>query len=267
MIKKIALPVAMLFLFAACQNTITNDTMTTPTPNATDQSMDYNQDDTEAYETTDENLWDAPAGDNQDDVAVDGSSDENTEASDSDETVQSPDASGFSQTGAPQPGDTIATVTTNKGTFKIRLFADLAPKTVENFTTLAEKGYYKDVTFHRVISGFMIQGGDPTGTGAGGESAWGGKFDDEFSDKISNIKYSIAMANAGPNTNGSQFFINQVDNSFLDFDKAPLSSKHAVFGQVFEGQDVIDAIASSETGPGDKPVEEIKIEKIEISTL
>lgn len=165
----------------------------------------------------------------------------------------------FSQTSGPQKGDTIATITTNQGVIRLRLFADKAPKTVENFVTLANNGYYEGVIFHRVIPGFMIQGGDPTGTGRGGESAWGGKFADEFSPELSNIKGSISMANAGPNTNGSQFFINDSnDNVFLD-------NRHSVFGQVFEGMDVVSNIINTPRNAADKPNEDMVMEKVEIS--
>lgn len=168
-------------------------------------------------------------------------------------------ASEFSQTSGPQKGDTIAKITTNQGVIAIRLFADQAPKTVENFVTLAQKEYYNGVIFHRVIPGFMIQGGDPTGTGRGGESAWGGKFEDEFSPDLSNIRGSVSMANAGPNTNGSQFFINDADNTFLN-------GKHSVFGQVFEGMDVVQKIINTPTVPGNnKPKEDMVMEKVEIS--
>jgi len=112
------------------------------------------------------------------------------------------------------------------------------------------------VIFHRVIPGFMIQGGDPTGTGMGGP---GYKIDDEFVAGHSNIRGTIAMANSGPNSGGSQFFINLVDNSFLDYDKQPLTSKHPVFGEVVEGMDVVDAIGSVPTGVGYKPVEDVVI--------
>ncbi|MEE0897523.1 MAG: peptidylprolyl isomerase, partial [Acutalibacteraceae bacterium] len=109
-------------------------------------------------------------------------------------------------------GDTLATIKTNMGEIKVKLFPEGAPKTVENFTTHAKKGYYNGLIFHRVIKDFMIQGGDPTGTGMGGESIWGDSFEDEFDVKLHNIKGALSMANAGPNTNGSQFFIVQADN-------------------------------------------------------
>ena len=109
----------------------------------------------------------------------------------------------------PEEGEEIAVVHTNMGDFKLRLFPDAAPKAVENFTTLAEQGYYDCIIFHRVINDFMIQGGDPTGTGRGGESIWGEPFEDEFNLNLLNIRGSVSMANSGPDTNGSQFFINQ----------------------------------------------------------
>lgn len=133
------------------------------------------------------------------------------------------------QTEKPQDGDLVAIMKTTNGTMKIRLFRAEVPSVVNNFIGLAAKGYYDGITFHRVINNFMIQGGDPTATGMGGESIYGEKFDDEFSEKLSNIRGSISMANAGPNTNGSQFFINQKDNTNLDFNKPPFTSKHAVF--------------------------------------
>lgn len=154
-----------------------------------------------------------------------------------------------------------ATIQTNKGTIKFELLEQDAPKTTENFRLLAEKGYYDGVIFHRVINGFMIQGGDPTGTGRGGESAWGGRFADEIN--AASEAYgrgykagTVAMANAGPNTNGSQFFIMHVDY--------PLPPSYTIFGRVTEGQDVVNAIATSKTASGDRPVSEIKMEKVSI---
>jgi cyclophilin family peptidyl-prolyl cis-trans isomerase len=136
-----------------------------------------------------------------------------------------------------------------------------APKTTENFRTLAEKGYYDGVIFHRVIKGFMIQGGDPTGTGRGGESAWGGRFNDEInrSTPLYQGPYAagtVAMANAGPNTNGSQFFIMHTDYQ--------LPPSYTKFGRVIEGQDVVNAIATTQTSAGDKPVTEVRMEKVTI---
>ena len=154
-----------------------------------------------------------------------------------------------------------ATIQTNKGTIRFELLEDQAPKTTENFITLANKGYYDGVIFHRVIKGFMIQGGDPTGTGRGGESAWGGKFPDEIDAKSDLYKTGykagvVAMANAGPNTNGSQFFIMHANS--------PLPPSYSIFGRVTEGQDVVDAIATTQTGPGDRPVQQVTMEKVTV---
>ena len=148
-----------------------------------------------------------------------------------------------------------ATMQTNQGTIEIELFDDDAPKTVENFKKLAGDGFYNGVIFHRVIPDFMIQGGDPTGTGTGGP---GYQFEDEFNDhKVE--RGALAMANAGPNTNGSQFFI-------VTAEATPwLDGKHTVFGKVTSGMDVVDAIEQTETGPGDKPREEMRIESVSIA--
>ncbi len=156
----------------------------------------------------------------------------------------------------------IAVLETNKGTIKFELLEEDAPKTTENFRLLAEKGYYDGVIFHRVIKNFMIQGGDPLGEGYGGESAWGGKFEDEIN-KSSTLyqggydKGTVAMANAGPNTNGSQFFIMHIDY--------PLPPSYTKFGKVIEGQDVINAIAEVETNPRDKPLEKVVMEKVYVT--
>ena len=155
----------------------------------------------------------------------------------------------------------IAAIQTNKGTIKFELLESDAPKTAENFITLAERGYYDGVIFHRVIKGFMIQGGDPTGTGRGGESAWGGRFNDEIdsSSALYQRGYkagTVAMANAGPNTNGSQFFIMHVDYG--------LPPSYTIFGRVTEGRDVVNAIASSQTDRNDRPASEIKMVKVSI---
>lgn len=187
-------------------------------------------------------------------------------------------------------GDTIATIKTNMGEIKVKLFPAEAPKTVENFTTHAKEGYYNGLIFHRVIKDFMIQGGDPTGTGMGGESIWGHSFEDEFDVKLHNIKGALSMANAGPNTNGSQFFIVQADNvptnmlsqmkempeSFPeDIVKAYeekggtpwLDFRHTVFGQVVEGIEVVDNIANVKVGPADKPVDDVIIETITVEII
>src|SRR5436309_6519931 len=154
-----------------------------------------------------------------------------------------------------------AVIQTNKGTIKFELLEQDAPNTTENFRLLGEKGYYDGVIFHRVINGFMIQGGDPTGSGRGGQSAWGGRFNDEInpSSEVYRRGYkagTVAMANAGPNTNGSQFFIMHVDY--------PLPPSYTIFGRVTEGQDVVNAIALSLTDRNDRPASEIKMVKVSI---
>lgn len=154
-----------------------------------------------------------------------------------------------------------AIIQTNKGPIRVELLETDAPKTTENFITLAERGYYNGVIFHRVIKGFMIQGGDPTGTGRGGESAWGGRFEDEIDPTSAPYQRgyctgTVAMANAGPHTNGSQFFIMHVDY--------PLPPNYTIFGRVVEGQEVVDAIASTQTDRNDKPVSQITMEGVSI---
>lgn len=195
----------------------------------------------------------------------------------------------MNQLDRPKNGDLIAKINTSMGEIKIKLFPDQAPKAVENFTTHSKNGYYDGLIFHRVIKDFMIQGGDPNGTGTGGESIWGTPFEDEFSPDLHNLKGALSMANAGPGTNGSQFFIVQageinpmfmpqmeelVDNGFpkesienyKEVGGTPwLDYKHTVFGQVFEGLDVVDNIANTKTGFQDKPVTDVKIISIEIS--
>jgi len=149
---------------------------------------------------------------------------------------------------------------TNLGDIELELFADKAPKTVGNFTKLADEGFYDDTKFHRVISGFMIQGGDPLSKDDSAKDMWGTggpgyAFEDEIHDANNNVIGSISMANAGPNTNGSQFFINTADNNFLD-------TKHTVFGRVVNGMDVVKKIESVATDPTDKPLEPVVIEKV-----
>jgi len=144
---------------------------------------------------------------------------------------------------------------TTMGDITIELY-DNMPITAGNFEKLVGEGFYNGVIFHRVIDKFMIQGGDPLGTGTGGP---GYKIQDEFVAGSSNVRGTISMANSGPNSGGSQFFINLVDNTNLDWDKPPLTSKHPVFGKVVEGMDVVDAIGKVQTGPNDRPVVEVKI--------
>lgn len=178
--------------------------------------------------------------------------------------------------------EALVDMKTSMGTIRIKLFPELAPKAVENFLTHAKDGYYDDVTFHRIIKDFMIQGGDPEGTGRGGESIYGEGFEDEISDRLYNFRGALSMANAGPGTNGSQFFIVQLPD--LPEDRMPsadvpeevreeyatnggtpwLDGKHTVFGHVIEGMDVVDAIAEVETQHGGLPVKEVVIESIDI---
>ncbi|MBO0602162.1 peptidylprolyl isomerase [Sporosarcina sp. E16_3] len=180
--------------------------------------------------------------------------------------------------------EALVIMNTTMGPIKIKLFPEQAPKTVENFLTHAENGYYDGIIFHRVIEDFMIQGGDPTGTGMGGTSIYGDTFEDEFTMDLFNLKGALSMANAGPGTNGSQFFIVQASEVPASVDQLKkggypaeiaeaygemggtphLDQKHTVFGQVIEGMDVIDKIAKVKKGRQDKPVEEISIESIEI---
>jgi peptidyl-prolyl cis-trans isomerase B (cyclophilin B) len=152
-------------------------------------------------------------------------------------------------------GMSDATLQTNHGAIEIELYAEDAPKTVENFTKLAGDGFYDGVIFHRVIPDFMVQGGDPTGTGRGGP---GYTFEDEFNDHRIE-RGALAMANAGPNTNGSQFFIvTAVACPWLD-------GKHTVFGRVSAGMDVVDAISGLDTDAADRPRQDVVIERVELS--
>ena len=180
--------------------------------------------------------------------------------------------------------EALVTMNTSMGSIKIKLFPELAPKTVENFLTHAENGYYDGMIFHRVIQDFMIQGGDPTGTGMGGESIYGAEFEDEFSMNLFNLKGALSMANAGANTNGSQFFIVQASDAggtaqqmidggwpkeiaeaYAEMGGTPhLDQKHTVFGQVIEGLDIVDQMAMVETDASDKPVVDVTIDSIEI---
>jgi len=177
-------------------------------------------------------------------------------------------------------------IITTQGDIRLKLFPKYAPLAVENFLTHAKEGYYNGVIFHRIIQDFMIQGGDPTGTGMGGQSIYGEKFEDEFSPELYNIRGALSMANAGPNTNGSQFFI--VQNKNLPYSAKELSRggwpeaiaevyasqggtphldrRHTVFGQLADeaSYQVLDKIAAVETGAMDKPVEDVVIETIEV---
>ena len=194
------------------------------------------------------------------------------------------------QLSAPQKGDTLAVMHTNMGDIKIKLFPEKAPKTVENFVTHSKNGYYNGLKFHRVINDFMIQGGDPRGNGTGGESIWGGSFPDEFDPELHNLRGALSMANSGPDTNGSQFFIVQArevpsnmleqmrdleDNGFpaditaayAELGGTPwLDFRHTVFGQVTDGMDVVDKIAAVETN-NDVPCEDVIISSIDIEII
>ncbi|EOS7734586.1 peptidylprolyl isomerase [Enterococcus hirae] len=178
-----------------------------------------------------------------------------------------------------------AVIKTNRGDITVQLFPELAPKTVKNFIELAKKGYYDGVIFHRVIPDFMIQGGDPTGTGMGGESIYGESFEDEFSRELFNLRGALSMANSGPNTNGSQFFIVNNENvpaNMLDQLEGAgfpaeiieaykgggtpwLDFRHTVFGHVIDGMTTVDEIANVQRGPQDRPVYDVVIEKVEVS--
>lgn len=163
-----------------------------------------------------------------------------------------------------------AIVSTNYGTIEIELYEDIMPITAGNFIKLAEEGFYNGTKFHRVIDGFMIQGGDPNtktdNTASYGTGGPGYAIADEHiaSEKLTNVRGTISMANSGPNSGGSQFFINTVDNVNLDFDKEPLTSKHPVFGHVVAGMDVVDTISGVETGPRNLPAEPVIVESVVI---
>ena len=181
-------------------------------------------------------------------------------------------------------GDVIATIKTNFGSIRVKMLPEAAPKAVENFLTHARNGYYNGIIFHRVINDFMIQGGDPTGTGMGGESIWGVPFEDEFTPDARNFRGALSMANAGPGTNGSQFFIVQAGPETIDARMFPmlkrqgkefseeavakytemggtpwLDGAHTVFGQVIEGMDVVDKIAAVRVDRSSRPYDEVTI--------
>ena len=178
-----------------------------------------------------------------------------------------------------------ATIKTSLGEVRVQLFAKLAPKTVKNFVELAKKGYYNGVLFHRVIPDFMIQGGDPTGTGRGGESIYGEAFEDEFSDQLFNFNGALSMANAGPNTNGSQFFSvsagrvpanmleqmkmvgypQEIIDHYKETGGTPwLDHRHTVFGQVISGMEIVEKISKVDRDGMDKPKEDVVMNEITI---
>jgi len=190
------------------------------------------------------------------------------------------------QLAAPRTGDSVALIKTSLGDIRIKLLGKEAPKAVENFIGLAKKGYYDNLTFHRVIPDFMIQGGDPLGTGTGGQSIWGAPFEDEFSPNAHNFRGALSMANSGPNTNGSQFFIVQLPPSAMTPSQIPmgapsslvdaytriggtpwLDDRHTVFGQVYAGMDVVDRVAGVKTDALNKPVDAVRILSVTIETI
>lgn len=195
----------------------------------------------------------------------------------------------MNQLDRPAKGEPVAIMHTSMGDISIRLFPDKTPKTFENFTTHAKNGYYDGLKFHRVIKDFMIQGGDPRGTGTGGKSIWGDSFEDEFDIELRNYRGALSMANAGPNTNGSQFFIVQaaecpaqmlaqmpslVDKGFPkeaadNYAKVGgtpwLDFHHSVFGQVYDGMDVVNAIADVKVNGSDMPKTDVTIQSITIT--
>jgi len=198
-------------------------------------------------------------------------------------------ASGTSQLQMPAKGDQIAIIRTTEGDLHIRMLPKEAPKAVENFTTHARNKYYDGLVFHRIIKDFMIQGGDPTGTGMGGESIWKAPFEDEFTATAFNFRGALSMANSGANTNGSQFFIVSADEKTVPDETVEqlkaggwpdeavkgydavggtyhLDQKHTVFGQLYRGYDVLDKISGVKTDENDKPVQDVKIKSIEITT-
>lgn len=170
--------------------------------------------------------------------------------------------------GGSQMGNS-AVFETSMGNFELELYVDQMPITTGNFIKLANEGFYNGQRFHRVIPNFMIQGGDPLSKDDTKRNRWGTgspgyAIEDEFVEGPSNVRGSISMANSGPQSGGSQFFINVVDNTFLDWNKQPAQSKHPVFGKVVSGMDVVDAISKVQTRPGDQPTEDVVIEKVVI---
>ena len=191
----------------------------------------------------------------------------------------------FPQLNEVNESNPLVTVHTNLGDFTLELFPEVAPKTVENFITHAKNGYYDGVIFHRVIEDFMIQGGDPTGTGMGGESIYGRTFEDEFSREAFNLYGTLSMANAGPNTNGSQFFIvtakqvpaqmlkqlkdggwpEEIVEEYAKVGGTPwLDHRHTVFGRVVEGMDVVLKIEGVKRNAQDRPLEDVVIESMDV---
>ena len=249
--------------------------------NTTEQTTETKEEESTKPTPTDN---EEPESQGTEDIAV-----ETTEAT-SDTIIESKS----DQMAEPQKGETVAEIVIKGyGSIFVKFFDDVAPKAVENFVTHAKDGYYNGLTYHRVINDFMIQGGDPTGTGTAGESIWGDAFEDEYAENLHPLRGALCMANAGPNTNGSQFFIVQSAGMFpteileqiemqygVKFnDKAKedyatiggtpwLFKMHTVFGQVYEGYDVLDAVAAAEVIDPDaqnfKPVEDVIIEEVKV---
>ena len=195
----------------------------------------------------------------------------------------------MNQMSLPEKGQTVACLHTSMGDISVKFFPEQAPKSVENFLTHAKNGYYNGIIFHRVIPDFMIQGGDPLGNGTGGESIWGGTFEDEYSAELHNFRGALSMANCGRNTgtNGSQFFIVQArqadsravayarqsgvplseeaERDYMTYGGTPwLDFSHTVFGQVYDGMDVVDAIAHVRCDHNDRPASDVVIRSVDV---
>lgn len=212
-----------------------------------------------------------------------GSTSDSNDTSNYNEKSESVEFSVKQQVSMPEAGETVACIEIEGfGEIKVKFFEEVAPKAVENFITHSKEGYYDGVKFHRVIEDFMIQGGDPGGDGRGGESIWGEAFEDEFHEEALPIRGALCMANAGEDTNGSQFFIVQAKTCsestmqgltqvqkeiFAEWGGTPwLTGAHTVFGQVYEGMNVLDAIAATPTDGNDAPLDDVVIKTIRIET-
>ncbi|QKS71320.1 peptidylprolyl isomerase [Paenalkalicoccus suaedae] len=264
--KKTAIALSTLFVLAACGNDAANEGTI---------EMD-NTNNTNATEETNE------ATNSSNNASEEGNNEPTDDAMEEEIDLENLTYPQLEDTVAENEEEAI--ITTNYGEIRIKLFPDVAPLAVENFLTHAEEGYYDGLIFHRVIENFMIQGGDPTGSGMGGESVFGESFEDEFDPSLAHFKGALSMANSGPNTNGSQFFIVQAGpdavsaemfegsgfpqstvDIYLEQGGTPhLDFGHTVFGHVIEGMDVVDDIAAVETGAADLPEEEVIIETIEV---
>lgn len=229
----------------------------------------------------------AGCGENNDTADADkGDKSTAEEKTQEDDTGEAAKVKGFPQlSNEVGENEQVVKMVTSLGEITIKLFPDIAPKTVENFITHSKEGYYDGVIFHRVMKEFMVQGGDPEGTGLGGESIYGEYFEDEFSNQLFNIRGALSMANKGADTNGSQFFIVQnttlgdgleqqmkdneypadIIEKYVENGGTPwLDGRHTVFGQVIDGMDIVDEIAQVEVNENDKPVEDVIIEKIQV---